>query len=438
MNTTSKWGWWLSGLLLVATLLNYMDRQALGELSTLLKKPDVLNLDDARYGRLEKTFSWAFALGAVSFGFLVDRFGPKHLYPIALLGWSISGCACGLANQTFVEEMLGNPEETFGYGAYSWLFLCRTTLGFFEAGHWPCALVTLRNVLSEKDRPFGNSILQSGASMGAAITPFLIRGLSAIPVSWPVTFLCIGLLGMLWLPVWYSLVRNVELHPHRQAVQITERIVPGKLIVHMLLLVGLTLSMSLTWQFFRAWLPKFLKENQHYPDVFTMEMPAPAYVVCAYYVVADIGCLVSGYIATTLSRRFGMRIERARLVAFIACTACAGLGVFVTRVPPGWLQVSLLLLIGAGTLGLHPQYYAAVQELPRKHMGLLNGTLSAGTWFIVGQMQGMIGQHIKDTGDYTLGMTVAGLAPLVGLTCLSVLVFVPGLTQKAAPSHFGK
>ena len=429
MNTTSRWGWWLSGLLLFATLLNYMDRQALGELSTLLKSPEVINLDDARYGRLEKTFSWAFALGSIVFGFLVDRLGPRHLYPLALFGWSLSGCACGLANQDFVENLLGNPDESTGYAAYCWLFYCRTILGFFEAGHWPCALVTLRNVLSEKDRPFGNSILQSGASMGAAITPFLIKGLSAIPVSWPVTFACVGLLGMLWLPFWYALAGRVELHPHRQPTDTAGRVNPWKLIVQLQLLTGLVVSMGMTWQFFRAWLPKFLKENQHYPELYSPVVPT--IIVSAYYIVADVGCLASGGVATFLSRRFGLRIERARFVAFVGCTLCAGLAVFATLVPPGWLQVTILLLVGAGTLGLHPHYYAAVQDLPRKHMGLMSGALAAGTWFIVGQMQGMIGAHIKETGDYTLGMTIAGLAPLVGLVCLAVMVFTPALNRKS-------
>ena len=445
MNKTTKWGWWLSGLLLFATLLNYMDRQALGELSTLLKTPEVLNLDDFRYGKLERTFSWAFAIGAVTFGFFVDRFGPKHLYPIALLGWSLSGCACGLANAGFVEEWPGRSQlfadedgvlwirdGGHGYGAYTWLFLCRTSLGFFEAGHWPCALVTLRNALSERDRPFGNSILQSGASMGAAVTPFLIRGLSSIPVPWPGAFLCIGLLGLLWLPVWYSLVNKVEMHPKRRAVEIEGRIVPGRLILQLLFLSGLTMSMSLTWQFIRAWLPKFLKENQHYPELF--DPTVPAVIVTAYYVTADVGCLISGAIATGLCRRHGIRIERARLIAFAVCAAGAGLAVFATSVPPGWQQVTILLLVGAGTLGLHPHYYAAIQELPQKHMGLLSGGLSCGTWFIVGQMQGMIGQHIKDTGDYSQGMAMAGLAPLVGLACLAGLVFLPGMARKPAPA----
>lgn len=426
MNTIStKWGWLLSVLLLLATLLNYMDRQALSELSTQLKSPDEINLDDGRYGLLEKAFSWSFAIGSIIFGLLVDRFGPRHLYPIALFGWSCAGCACGLAKLRVMDEVFSTPDETTGYGAYTWLFMCRMVLGFFEAGHWPCALVTLRNVLTDRDRPLGNSILQSGASLGAALTPFLIHGLTILGIQWPVTFLCIGLIGLIWLPTWYTLIRKVDLNGTAAKMDTPEPINWGRLSIQLLMLTGLVVSMGLTWQFFRAWLPKFLKENQHYPELFSPSWPT--WIIASYYIVADIGCIVSGAFATLLAKLMGLRIDRARFASFVLCTACTLLALFVTSVPPGWLQIGMLLLIGAGTLGLHPHYYAAVQDLPRQYMGVFSGALAAGTWFAVGQMQASIGQQIKATNDYSNGMMIAGLAPLVGLVCLAVLVYVPGL-----------
>ena len=422
MNTPRKWGWWLSGLLLLATLLNYMDRQALVQVSTLLKTE--IHLDNARYGRLERSFSWSFAIGSIVFGLLVDRVGPKHLYPFALLGWSLAGCACGLAGQPIVETWFGDPNQPAGYAAYHWLFLCRTMLGFFEAGHWPCALVTLRNVLGEKDRPFGNSLLQSGASLGAVITPLLIQAMFALNIRWPVAFAAIGILGLFWIPAWYALLRPIQLMTADQPKPPTEPVRVGKLFVQMALLSGLVISMGLTWQFHRAWLPKFLKENQGYSEW------GGNLITSGYYIAADLGCLLSGAVATLLCHRAGMRVEIARLIAFVGCVICAGLSVFATAVPAGPLQVALFLFVGAGTLGLHPHYYALAQELPRRHMGVLSGLLAASTWFCVGEMQRRIGQQIKDTGDYTPGMIFAGLAPLAGLLCMAILVFVPWITRK--------
>ena len=66
-------------------------------------------------------------------------------------------------------------------------------LGFFEAGQWPCALITSQRLLSRRDRPLGNSILQSGASLGAIATPFVVIALTtSAPDSWRLPFRVIG------------------------------------------------------------------------------------------------------------------------------------------------------------------------------------------------------------------------------------------------------
>src|SRR5438270_7452090 len=84
-----RWKWYVCGALLLATLLNYMDRQALPQTATVLKQRYALG--DARYGDIERYFSWAFAAGSVVFGLLADRFGPRRLYPVVLIGWSAAG-----------------------------------------------------------------------------------------------------------------------------------------------------------------------------------------------------------------------------------------------------------------------------------------------------------------------------------------------------------
>ena len=115
-------------------------------------------------------FSIAFATGALVFGFLSDRFNVFWLYPVALGGWSLAGIATGLADN------------------YDELLLCRTMLGLFEAGNWPCALKTTQLLLNRADRTMGNSVLQSGASVGAVATPLLMVAMlktnSRVPYCW--------------------------------------------------------------------------------------------------------------------------------------------------------------------------------------------------------------------------------------------------------------
>ena len=89
---------------------------------------------------------------------------------------------------------------------------CRILLGFFEAGQWPWRLVTAQRLLSRRDRPLGNSILQSGASFGAIATPFVVISLTTTaPDSWRLPFRVIGAAGAVWVIAWLAIVRARDL-----------------------------------------------------------------------------------------------------------------------------------------------------------------------------------------------------------------------------------
>ena len=416
----SPWRWWVCGALLLATLLNYMDRQALSETATELKAR--YGLDDGRYGTVEQCFSYAFATGGVLFGFLTDRFGPRRLYPIVLIGWSLAGIATTFAASPGAIGWLEDPGDAPGTGTYRWLILCRTVLGLFEAGHWPCALITARQVLTAADRPFGNSILQSGASAGAVITPLYVLLVRSLGGGWQVVFWTVGLFGLLWVPLWFALVRKGDLDRQLPTVNNASPEpfdLIGFLRRYAVLAVTVT-CLGLSWQFIRAWLPKYLKEFHHY------EPSVSATAVALYYISADVGCILAGFTVKVLAGR-GRSVHGSRVIVFALWCGLTSLAATVPFLGGGfWVLVPVLMLVGAGILGLHPIYYALAQELPAKHMGLLAGCLTAMTWISVGTAQGMIGAHIKATGDYTPGFLVAGLAPLAALLAMLVLWKPPG------------
>jgi ACS family hexuronate transporter-like MFS transporter len=430
-HSASSWRWWVCGILLLATLLNYMDRQALSETATELKER--YKLDDARYGKVEQCFSYAFATGGLLFGFLTDRFGPRRLYPVVLIGWSLAGIATTFAASPDAINLLTSPDDEPGTGTFRWLLMCRTILGLFEAGHWPCALITARQVLAAKDRPFGNSILQSGASLGAVLTPLYVLLVRSLGGGWQIVFWTIGVFGLLWVPLWFALIRKGSLDtkpapvappdpeldeagvPHGSPSTPPERLdVIGFLRRYAVLAVTVT-CLALSWQFIRAWLPKYLKEFHHY------EPGASALAVALYYITADIGCILAGLLVKLLVGR-NRNVHTSRVMVFAIWCGLTALAVAVPFLGSSfWILVPVLMLVGAGILGLHPIYYALAQELPSKHMGVLAGSLSAMTWISVGTLQGEIGAHIKATGDYTPGFIVAGLAPLAALLTMLVL-----------------
>src|SRR2546425_12867005 len=179
----SSWKWWICGLLLLASTINYMDRQTLANAAVRITTQFRLNQE--QYGDLEWYFGWAFAAGSVVFGVMVDRFSVRWIYPVVLVLWSETGFGTGLVQ------------------SYDGLLVCRMLLGLFEAGHWPCAIKTTQRLLAAEDRALGNGLLQSGASVGAILTPLVMRVmLTEQLASWRVPFQVIGAMGIVWILFW--------------------------------------------------------------------------------------------------------------------------------------------------------------------------------------------------------------------------------------------
>jgi len=173
-------------------MINYMDRQTLANAAVRISAQFGLNQE--QYGNLEMAFGWAFAVGSVVFGVMADRVSVRWLYPVVLVLWSATGFATGLTQ------------------SYDGLLVCRALLGFFEAGHWPCAIKTTQRLLAPKDRAMGNSLLQSGASVGAILTPLVMKAMLTDQLeSWRAPFQVIGAIGVVWIVFWFAMLRESDL-----------------------------------------------------------------------------------------------------------------------------------------------------------------------------------------------------------------------------------
>jgi MFS transporter, ACS family, hexuronate transporter len=78
--------------------------------------------------------------------------------------------------------------------------------------------------------------------------------------------------------------------------------------------------------------------------------------------------------------------------------------------PASWALLGTLLVVGFGSLGLFPTYYAFTQELSVRQMGKVTGVLSFVTWTSTAFVQGLIGCWIDRTGS---DAALTGLARLV-------------------------
>jgi ACS family hexuronate transporter-like MFS transporter len=460
------WKWWVCGLLLLATMINYMDRLTLNLLAQEIKT--AFKLDNRDYGQLESVFAIAFAIGAIVAGWMVDRWSVYWIYPIAVLAWSLAGFATGLA------------------AGFLSLLVCRFFLGLAESGNWPCALRTTQRILPPKERALGNSILQSGAAIGAILTPSIVIGLMSLTGTWRWPFLVIGVLGAGWVVLWFRIVRRESLLVEQASVSPSlvnilalliplygfdfwlhervkyhadwEQIAPfvwfpeavrphlplwNKIVAtflgigsvmgwllratrddtslprrvflrRYLVLAILVVAINVTWHYFRVWMPLFLRETHHY------NLNETGWFTTAYYVAADVGSLTAGFVALYLARR-GLSVHGSRLIVFALGAGLCLLSLVVAHLPAGWLLLGLLLVIGFAALAVFPMYYSFSQELTVRHQGKLTGSLGCVCWLSMALLHELVGDASQRTGEYAQGIALAGMAPLVGLFVLLLL-----------------
>jgi ACS family hexuronate transporter-like MFS transporter len=395
-------------------MLNYMDRQTLS--LTVEDIYEELGRSPTMYGLTESAFAVAFALGALLTGWMADRWNIFWIYPTAVLVWSLAGFSTGFAQ------------------GWAGLMICRFFLGVSEAGHWPCALRTTQHLLPPAQRSLGNGILQSGAAIGAIVTPFIVVALVRGPGEWRYPFWVVGGLGITWVILWLSWVRPGDLHNPRlwegeapaglarkarqeprppgyqPSFETSTSSMPFLADRRFWVLVAVVVGINVAWHYFRAWLTQVLTALEYSKEESIL-------FNAAYYAAADAGSLCIGFATVYLTRR-GLTVHRARVWMFCFCTLLTLLGVVVAVIPGGPVLLILLLIIAFGSLGLFPTYYSLTQELTVRHQGKVNGTLGCINWLAVAAVQAIVGLLVEWTGSHAVGMILASLAPLGGLTAL--------------------
>ncbi|MBC8110075.1 MAG: MFS transporter, partial [Verrucomicrobia bacterium] len=180
-NKIGNYRWTICGLVFFATTINYLDRQTISFLKSTLSEE--LHWNDADYANIEIAFKLFYAFGMLAAGRIIDKLGTKIGYAISTTLWSIAGIA-----HAFVNSVLG-----FG--------IVRSFLGITEAGNFPSAIKTVSEWFPKKERAFATGLFNSGANVGAIITPLTVPFIAA-EYGWQWAFILTGILGFVWLALW--------------------------------------------------------------------------------------------------------------------------------------------------------------------------------------------------------------------------------------------
>jgi ACS family hexuronate transporter-like MFS transporter len=286
-------------------------------------------------------------------------------------------------------------------------------LGFFEAGHWPCGIKTVRALLDARGRAMGNSVLQSGTSIGAVATPLIISAMLTDEIgSWRLPFQAIGAVGALWVVAWLAVApRGLGRTSH----EIDSAGAWWKALAdrRMLVILAVVALINTSWQLLRAWLPKFLQEGRGYSEQEAL------YFNSLWFVATDVGCLGAGAVALWLARR-GQSVLHARLLTFLACAAMSLATLSVPWLDRGWLLLGALLIAGAGVLGVFPIYHAFTQDISHRHQGKITGVAGVAAWAFSPLAQQAYGRHVDATHSFDQGLAVAGCLPMMAFLALLV------------------
>ena len=184
--------WWVIALIALATVINYIDRQALSVLWPDIVEelfPDESALERKQiYANISIVFVFAYAFGQAIFGKIFDWVGTRLGFVLSIGVWSLATIA-----HAFAQGLL-----TFS--------IFRAILGVAEAGNWPGAAKGNAEWFPTKERALAQGIFNSGAAIGGIIAIPLIAFFFFF-FSWQMLFVVVGAVGLLWLIPWLILVK---------------------------------------------------------------------------------------------------------------------------------------------------------------------------------------------------------------------------------------
>lgn len=324
--------WVIFVLLVLANVVNYIDRQALSILAPVLLTE--LHLSNVDYSLIVNSFLVAYAVSYLGSGYLVDRIGGRIGVALCVAVWSIAASLHAAA-----------------VGFLS-LMAVRFLLGFSESGINPGAVKILTQLFPPRDRAFTIGMVMGGAGIGAVFAPIAVVWL-LVNASWRLSFLVTGLLGFVVLAAWLLVYRardevlanqpafEAELHEQVPAYSWASlfRLRPTWIIILLHSVAGPVFF------FFMFWLPNYLAQARG----FSMELIGRTTWIP--YLGEFLGLLVGSLVARHLiARGFGALWTRKAVV--LACAVIVPVSVVASLQVTGPFAIVILIAFAMFGIGM--------------------------------------------------------------------------------------
>ncbi|MBQ9549003.1 MAG: MFS transporter [Bacteroidales bacterium] len=425
--------WWVLGLVVLVTIINYLDRNTLGIMwAKIVEDLGLISregLTDAQFNDLSKklfrdinmVFMIFYGLSQMFSGKLYDKIGTRKGFTISAIVWGISDLLTSFA--TGVKSIAG----------------FRAGLGLGVAGPWPGTVKSNAEWFPQKERALAQGFFNAGASLGAILAPILIALIYAA-FGWKWTFVAIGVLAPIWVIPW--LIVNKKGPKEHPWITDEERdyIVSGQPECKVSNDKGLSWGQLLSrrksysvilgrffldpiWWMFVTWLPIYLGQK------YGMDIKELAAHMWIPYVGAALGSLAGGWVSSRL-------IHIGRSVAF-ARKASIAMGAAVLLPALVWVAFvqdpMTAVLVMAIILFAYQFTISNIQTLPGDmYTGRSIGSLAGlgGAAATLGTILTMLFVPVLTAGDNWTPFFIMG-ASLVPLSVLCVFLFGGKLQHEA-------
>ena len=357
--------WVIAVVLLLVSVLNYLDRQTLSILARTIQED--LGISDAGYAKVVLAFQLTYAVMYLLSGRILDAIGTRLGMFCFVVWWSIANMLTGLAS-----------------GVLS-LAVFRGLLGIGEPGGYTASAKAVAEWFPVREKGMAVGLYTMGGTLGAALAGPLVAGIT-MRYGWRMAFAATGAMGLGLALVWWMFYRKPADHPRlseaERAYLAGEKILDqpaaaarlrwrelGRLRPMWLVLIARMITDPL-WYFYLFWFPKYLQDARG----FTLrEVGATIWMV---FVAADLGSVAGGWASGRFLRR-GLTPIPARLRAM---TGAAALLVFSWAMPfVGWPIALAAVMAFAHMAWLTNITTFSVDIFPAHIIGSAHGAIGAGS-----------------------------------------------------------
>ena len=409
-------------MIFVSVVITFLDRSNISITAPAMRGE--LGLDTRHMGWILSAFGWTYALGQIPGGWLVDRVGPRILYPAILIAWSVATACLGFA-AGFVS-----------------LFAIRLVIGLLEAPSYSINNMVVSSWFPDRERAGAIGFYTSGQFVGLAfLTPLLL--LLQANYGWRAVFFTTGIGGLVWGLIWLACYRTPR-YSRANAAEIAYLESGGALVdlgtvesrkarapfawadlwtvfkyrklwgVY----IGQFAVTTVQW-FFLTWFPSYLIDFRH------LSFVKSGLYASVPFLAAFAGALVSGYVSDFILRHRGnLGLARKAPIITGLILSAGIMGANFVDAPEAVIFFMAVAFFGNGMASIGWSLISSVA--PRRLIGLTGGTFNC-----ISNLSGiatpLVIGYLAQGGNFAPGLVYVSVVAMIG--ALSYILIIGKLER---------